>query len=145
MSCCKSCSGEDLDRTPKTGRGTRPPLVFDHACGYIQVARRKVFPIQLGGASDVSSAIRMGGANAVTVDLCVLRVTGTVFVFLGVEGSNDTESWVSLGVTSRLAGPGILAGTFTRIGWRFTRLRYVISGNGAAFLAAGLRRWTASP
>ncbi|NUN49078.1 MAG: hypothetical protein HUU15_09650 [Candidatus Brocadiae bacterium] len=144
MSCCRSCRGDEAEQARRAGNGARPPLVFDHICGSIEVARRKAFPIQLGGAFDVSSAIRMGCANAATASLSVFRLTGTAAASLGVEGSNDTESWVTLGMTPRLARPGILSGTFTRIGWRFIRLRYVISGNGAAFLSAGLRRWTSS-
>ena len=100
----------------------------------------------LATTSEVTQAVSMQGANAVTVDITVFA--GTVSA-LALQGSNDLENWTNLNtsmITSGTIGAGVacylpgsstsFAGAQLAVSTQYVRLK--ITSSAATVVACGI-------
>ena len=92
-----------------------------------------------GAASAViySQPIKLGDANALSVELTVVSGTTAATSALLVEISNDLANWSTTGITApstnfnSLAAPNFARGNFTGVSGRFARVKVTVHSTGA--------------
>lgn len=152
MSCCKDCEGSANTCAGDTAcastcspepRPVKPPLVFDEAPGYLHVARRETIQVltAVGGLGDVSAAIPLGRSHSLTAEVVVYRLTAGIQFILGVDGSNDRESWKKSLTRVAVTSPGFQALTLQTTAFQFFRLSYSTNLAGVVSFASGVWRW----
>jgi hypothetical protein len=72
-----------------------------------------------------SQPVSMEGLNAAQFDVVVINISATNPVEILLQGSNDLENWVDLGVTVSESAPGYYVSTLkTEVDTEHVRLRY---------------------